>query len=47
MTSDELVERTGLPARRVLSALTLLQIQGYLTELPGKRFEILGAPAEI
>lgn len=47
LTSDELVERTGLPARRVLSALTLLQIQGYLTELPGKRFEILGAPAEI
>ena len=32
------MERTQIPARRVLSALTLLQVQGYVTEEPGKRF---------
>lgn len=35
---DELVEQTGLPARRVLSALTLLQMKGYVQEETGKRF---------
>lgn len=36
--ADDLVERTQIPARRVLSALTLLQIQGYVFEESGKRF---------
>ena len=36
--ADDLVERTQIPARRVLSALTLLQIQGYAAEESGKRF---------
>ena len=36
--TDDLVERTQIPARRVLSALTVLQIQGYVTEESGKRF---------
>ena len=36
--ADDLIERTQIPARRVLSALTLLQIQGYVTEESGKRF---------
>ena len=35
---DDLVELTQLPARRVLSSLTILQIQGYVTEESGKRF---------
>ena len=35
---DELVERTQIPARRVLSALTMLQIAGCVAEKPGKRF---------
>ena len=35
---DDLVELTQLPARRVLSALTILQIQSYVTEESGKRF---------
>ena len=35
---DDLVERTQIPARRVLSALTVLQIQGYVAEESGKRF---------
>lgn len=36
--ADDLIERTQIPARRVLSALTLLQIQGYVAEESGKRF---------
>ena len=36
--ADDLVERTQIPARRVLSALTLLQVQGYVSEESGKRF---------
>ena len=35
---DEIVGRTEIPARRVNTALTLLQAGGYLTELPGRRF---------
>ena len=35
---DELVELTQIPARRVLSALTMLQIAGCVEEAPGKRF---------
>ena len=35
---DELVERTQIPARRVLSALTMLQLDGCVEERPGKRF---------
>ena len=38
---DELVEQTQIPARRVLSALTLLQLQGYIKEETGKRFTAL------
>lgn len=38
---DELVEKTQIPARRVLSALTLLQVQGYVKEENGKRFTAL------
>jgi len=38
-TVDELVELTQIPARRVLSAMTLLQLSGYVTEQPGKRFQ--------
>ncbi len=36
--ADELVERTQIPAKRVLSALTMLQIGGCVAEKPGKRF---------
>ena len=41
MTADELVERTQLPARRILSALTMLQIAASVEELPGKRFRAM------
>ena len=38
LSTDELIERTQIPARRVLSALTLLQVMGYVEETPEKRF---------
>ena len=40
MRADDLVESTQLPARRVLSALTILQVQSYVTEESGKRFRL-------
>ena len=40
-STDQLVELTQIPARRVLSALTMLQIQGVVEEHPGKRFSAL------
>lgn len=38
LVADDVIERTQIPARRVLSALTLLQVQDYVAEEPGKRF---------
>jgi DNA processing protein len=38
LVADDLVERVQLPARRVLAALTILQIQGMAVEESGKRF---------
>lgn len=35
---DDLVQATGLPARRVLSALTMLEIDGCVTQHSGKRY---------
>ena len=37
--ADHLVERTQRPARRVLAALTMLQLQGYVTQGKDKRFQ--------
>jgi DNA processing protein len=36
--ADEIIEATQIPARRVLSALTVLQVRGYVEEGRGKRF---------
>ena len=41
LTPDEVVERTQIPAKRVLSALTMLQVQGAVEERPGRRFYAL------
>ena len=38
LTPDDLTEATGIPARRILSALTLLQIRRLVGEGTGKRF---------
>ena len=39
--ADEIIEATQIPARRVLSALTVLQVRGYAEERPGRRFAAL------
>lgn len=39
--ADEIIETTQIPARRVLSALTVLQVRGYVEEGQGKRFAAL------
>lgn len=38
LTADDISEATQIPARRVLSALTMLQLRGMVEEKPGKRF---------
>lgn len=38
MLVDDLVEASGIPVRRVLSALTMLEIDGYVSQAPGKRY---------
>ena len=35
---DDLIERTGIPARRVSSALTMLEIDGCVAQHDGKRY---------
>ncbi len=40
-TTDDLVEGTQIPARRILSALTMLQVRGQIEEGTGKRFSTL------
>ncbi len=40
-TADDLVEKTQVPTRRVLSALTMLQVRGQVEEQPGRRFTSL------
>lgn len=37
-TADEISDSVQIPARRVLSALTLLQVKDYVAETPEKRF---------
>ena len=39
--ADDLVERTQIPARYVLSALTMLQVRQAVKEEPGQRFSAL------
>ena len=40
-SAEALVELTQIPARRVQSALTMLQVDGAVQELPGRRFSPL------
>ena len=35
---DEIRERLGLDMHKILSALTELQLMGYITPLPGRRY---------
>ena len=38
LTADDIAETAQIPARRVLSALTMLQLRDLVEEKPGKRF---------
>lgn len=38
-SADDIAEAAQIPARRVLSALTMLQVNGHVVEKAGKRFE--------
>jgi DNA processing protein len=38
-TAEEIIERTEIPARRVMSALTMLQLRALIHEEVGKRFK--------
>ena len=40
MQVDDLIEAVDLPTRRVLSALTLLEIEGHVAQSSGKRFSL-------
>ena len=40
MHVDDIILQSGLPAARVLSSLTLLEVKGYVTQQPGKRFDL-------
>ena len=40
-SADQLVDLTQIPTKRVLSALTMLQVQGAAEECPGKRFRAM------
>lgn len=40
MQVDDLIEAVELPTRRVLSALTVLEIEGYVAQSGGKRFAL-------
>ena len=41
MQVDDIIEATQIPARRVLSALTLLELENYVSQSSGKRFSRL------
>lgn len=38
--ADDLIEASGIPTRRVLSALTVLEIDGYIAQDSGKHFSL-------
>jgi len=40
LQTDEIIDMTQIPTRRVLSALTMLQLDGYILEESGKRFTL-------
>ncbi len=40
LAMDELIDRAQLPAARVLSTVTLLEVKQYIRRLPGKRFSL-------
>ena len=46
LSTDELIEQTGLPAPRTVAATTRLVLRGFVTELPGNRFQLSNHPGK-
>jgi len=44
---DQLIERSGLTAARVMAALTFLELNGQVRQLPGKLFALTGAAVKL
>ena len=42
---DEIIDKTQITAGRILAALTLLELKGYVVRLPGRRFSLAEAKA--
>ena len=40
MQVDDIIETTQIPTRQVLSSLTVLEIEGFVTQHSGKRFAL-------
>lgn len=40
MQVDDLIEKTNIPTRRVLSALTMMELEGYVLQGSGKHFSL-------
>ena len=40
MHVDDIIDLSALPASAVLSELTILQIKGFVSQSPGKRFTL-------
>lgn len=40
MQVDDIIEETQIPTRKVLAALTILEIEGFVTQHSGKRFSL-------
>ena len=40
MQVDDIIEQTDLPTRRVLSALTMLELEGFVEQGGGKHFSL-------
>ena len=41
MHVDDIIDLSGLPVNRILAALTMLQMKGFVRQSPGKRFSLL------
>lgn len=44
LSTDDLIERSALPAPRAVAAINLLVLRGFAVELPGKRFQLSHHP---
>ena len=37
---DDLIDRSDLPAGRILASMTLLEVKGYVKRLPGRVYSL-------